>query len=476
MLDINEYNKLLYRQLDKEVKRKEMMTDYGRYLQHSKNTGSESNIELQAATWLANYKGITTSDRFLRTPQGMKEICEGLIPQASKLLRKANKKGAPEETKAELRNARKFLEDCLAECNAALSHSDEDEHLEHGGKWAHHDYIDIKNGRYIYAKDKKSNKKALQKLENLKKIEANNTKYVIDKAHEATQAGANYRLSKQFDPEEKNVSTQEQKKKAEATDKVYRDSFKVASMASMNARDAIKKEAKESAEAKAKRQQIDAETDARKKAANEAKGQAEAEAKAKWQEQKAKEEAAKKQYEKGFQDSVSERSNNEIKAAKTRINAATDPNDEWLVKQANNKYDEELRNSAQQKIDELKKKSIPINSREEAEKKSTKATQESTKKYVEDRDNILKAALKYHDNLLKNGQSLQNWSDEYAWRLDEAYKKFTGSYSGNKHELFSRALDEYEKKNSTVKHSAMTATAMSKEEYEELLKKVESLT
>ena len=354
MLDINEYNKLLYRQLDKEVKRKEMMTDYGRYLQHSKNTGSESNIELQAASWLANFRGLTTSNGFLKTPQGMKEICEGLIPQASKLLRKANKKGAPEETKAELRNARKFLEDCLADANAALQHSDEDpEHLEHGGKWRHHDYIDIKNGKYIYAKDKKLNREALQKLENLKKIEAKNTKYVIDKAHEATQAGANYRLAKQFDPEEKNASTQEQKKKAEETDKIYKDSFRVASMANKNARDAIKKEAKESAEAKAKSQQIDAETDARKKAANEAKGQVEAEAKAKWQEQKAKEEAANKQWEKGFHDSVTEYSNNAVKAAKTRINAATDPDDPWLVKQANIKGKNDIGESAKKKIKEL---------------------------------------------------------------------------------------------------------------------------
>ena len=159
MLDINEYNKLLYRQLDKEVKKKEMMTDYGRYLQHSKNTGSESSVELQAASWLANFRGLTTSNGFLKTPQGMKEICEGLIPQASKLLRKANKKGAPEETKAELRNARKFLEDCLADANAALQHSDEDpEHLEHGEKWRKHKYIRIENGRYIYPEDlKKSN-------------------------------------------------------------------------------------------------------------------------------------------------------------------------------------------------------------------------------------------------------------------------------------------------------------------------------
>lgn len=159
MLDINEYNKLLYKQLDRKAEEKSMISDYGRYLQHSKSKEAESGIELQAASWLANFRGLTTSNGFLKTPQGMKEICEGLIPQASKLLRKANKKGAPEATKAELRNARKFLEDCLADANAALQHSDEDpEHLEHGGKWRHHDYIDIKNGRYIYAKDlKKSN-------------------------------------------------------------------------------------------------------------------------------------------------------------------------------------------------------------------------------------------------------------------------------------------------------------------------------
>lgn len=354
MLDINEYNKLLYRQLDRKAEEKSMISDYGRYLQHSKSKETESGIELQAASWLANFRGLTTSNGFLKTPQGMKEICEGLIPQASKLLRKANKKGAPEETKAELRNARKFLEDCLADANAALEHSDEDpEHLEHGGKWAHHDYIDIKNGRYIYAKDKKPNRKALQKLENLKKIEAKNTKYVVDKAHEATQAGANYRLAKQFDPEEKNASTQEQRKKAEETDKIYKDSFKIASLSNKSARDAIKKEAKESAEAKAKRQQIDAETDARKRAANEAKGQAEAEDKAKWEEQKAKEEAANKQWEKGFYDSLAEYSNNAIKAAKTRINAATNPDDPWLVKQANMKGSDEISESARKRIKEL---------------------------------------------------------------------------------------------------------------------------
>lgn len=354
MLDINEYNKLLYKQLDRKAEEKSMISDYGRYLQHSKSKETESGIELQAATWLANFRGLTTSNGFLKTPQGMKEICEGLIPQASKLLRKANKKGAPEETKAELRNARKFLEDCLADANAALEHSDEDlEHLEHGGKWRHHDYIDIKNGKYIYAKDKKANREALQKLENLKKIEAKNTKYVIDKAHEATQAGANYRLSKAFDPEEKNASTQEQKKKAEATDKVYRDSFAIASLSNKSARDAIKKEAKESAEAKVKRQQIDAETDARKRAANEAKGQAEAEGKAKWEEQKAKKEAADKQYEKGIQDYITEHSNNAVKAAKTRINAATDPDDPWLVKQANMKGSDEVSESARKRIKEL---------------------------------------------------------------------------------------------------------------------------
>lgn len=156
MLDINEYNKLLYRQLDRKAEEKSMISDYGRYLQHSKSKETESGIELQAATWLANFRGLTTSNGFLKTPQGMKEICEGLIPQASKLLRKANKKGAPEETKAELRNARKFLEDCLADANAALEHSDEDpNHLIHGEKWRKHKYIRIENGRYIYPEDLK---------------------------------------------------------------------------------------------------------------------------------------------------------------------------------------------------------------------------------------------------------------------------------------------------------------------------------
>ena len=152
MLNINEYNKLLYQNLDKETKKKEMMSNYGNYIQHSKG-GSESGIELQAATWLANYNGIIRGERFTQTPQGMKQICEGLIPQASKLLRKANKKGAPEETKAELRNARKFLEDCLADANAALQHSDEEGHIEHGQKWRKHKYVRIENGRYIYPED-----------------------------------------------------------------------------------------------------------------------------------------------------------------------------------------------------------------------------------------------------------------------------------------------------------------------------------
>lgn len=363
MLDINEYNKLLYKQLDRKAEEKSIISDYGSYLQHSKSKETESGIELQAATWLANFRGLTTSNGFLKTPQGMKEICEGLIPQASKLLRKANKKGAPEETKAELRNARKFLEDCLADANAALQHSDEDpEHLEHakrrGGR-----YVDITpSGRYIYPEDLERARKAQAKLENLKKIEAKNTKYVIDKAHEATQAGANYRLAKAFDPEEKNTSTQEQRKKAEETDKIYKDSFRVASLSNKSARDAIKKEAKESAEAKAKRQQIDAETDARKRAANEAKGQAEAEGKAKWGEQKAKEEAANKQWEKGFEDSITEYANKAIRGAKDRINAATDPDDPWLQKQANSSgVDREIREPAQKKIEELraaKKKSI----------------------------------------------------------------------------------------------------------------------
>ncbi len=355
MLDINEYNKLLYRQLDKEVKRKEMMTDYGRYLQHSKNTSSESSVELQAATWLANFRGLTTSNGFLKTPQGMKEICEGLIPQASKLLRKANKKGAPEETKAELRNARKFLEDCLADANAALQHSDEDpEHLEHGGKWRHHDYIDIKNGRYIYAKDKKPNREALQKLENLKKIEAKNTKYVVDKAHEATQAGANYRLSKTFDPEEKNTSTQEQKKKAEETDKIYKDSFTIASLSNKSARDAIKKEAKESAEAKAKRQQIDTETDAKKKAGNDAARASQGEAQDLWkkeQEEKKKQDDLKR---KQVIEGQGARIAAETKAKRDRINAATDPDDPYLIKEM--QYFTDTGNLARKKREELLKK------------------------------------------------------------------------------------------------------------------------
>lgn len=156
MLDINEYNKLLYKQLDRKAEEKSMISDYGSYLQHSKSKETESGIELQAATWLANFRGLTTSNGFLKTPQGMKEICEGLIPQASKLLRKANKKGAPEETKAELRNARKFLEDCLADANAALEHSDKDpNYLTHGEKWRKHKYIRIENGRYIYPEDLK---------------------------------------------------------------------------------------------------------------------------------------------------------------------------------------------------------------------------------------------------------------------------------------------------------------------------------
>lgn len=442
MLDINEYNKLLYRQLDRKAEEKSMISDYGRYLQHSKSKETESGIELQAATWLANFRGLTTSNGFLKTPQGMKEICEGLIPQASKLLRKANKKGAPEETKAELRNARKFLEDCLADANAALEHSDKDpEHLEHGGKWRHHDYIDIKNGRYIYAKDKKPNREALQKLENLKKIEAKNTQYVKDKYHEATQAGANYRLAKAFDPEEKNASTQEQRKKAEETDKVFKDSFRIASLSNKSARDAIKKEAKESAEAKAKRQQIDAETDARKRAANEAKGQAEAEAKAKWQEQKVKEEQNKMIYDQ-----------NAIGASKAAEDRAK--------KEKENAY-----NMAQPKT------------REEAEKKSTKATQEKIAEYNSKREQILKDAYEYHEMLKRNGHSLADWSRSFAYDLDNAYKDSFGSYSGDSGASFTKQFEEYAKKREKeVKHSAMAATAMSRDEYEELLKKAESLT
>lgn len=355
MLDINEYNKLLYKQLDRKAEEKNMISDYGRYLQHSKSKDTESGIELQAASWLANFRGLTTSNGFLKTPQGMKEICEGLIPQASKLLRKANKKGAPEETKAELRNARKFLEDCLADANAALQHSDEDpEHLEHGGKWRHHDYIDIKNGKYIYAKDKKPNREALQKLENLKKIEAKNTKYVIDKAHEATQAGANYRLAKQFDPEEKNASTQEQKKKAEETDKIYKDSFRIASLSNKSARDAINKEAKESAEVKAKSQQIDAETDARKKAGNDAARASQGEAQDLWkkeQEEKKKQDDLKR---KQIIEGQGARIAAETKAKKDRISNITDPNDPYLIKEM--QYFTDTGNFARKKREELLKK------------------------------------------------------------------------------------------------------------------------
>ncbi|MBP5594259.1 MAG: hypothetical protein J6Y02_02665 [Pseudobutyrivibrio sp.] len=333
MLDILEFNSRLYSALEKNRKKKVSGLGMEDFLAHSSD-----GIASEISEWLNEYSSAVRDENF-----GKKEA-EPMLIHSAQLLRRGNAAKVSSELLSKLREARTVLSNI---------YEGRDEHLEHGGKWAHHDYIDIKNGRYIYAKDKKPNRKALQKLENLKKIEAKNTQYVVDKAHEATQAGANYRLAKQFDPEEKNASTQEQKKKAEETDKIYKDSFKIASLSNKSARDAIKKEAKESAEAKAKRQQIDAEIDARKRAANEAKGQAEAEAKAKWQEQKAKEEAANKQWEKGFYDSLAEYSNNAIKAAKTRINAATDPDDPWLVKQANMKGSDEISESARKRIKEL---------------------------------------------------------------------------------------------------------------------------
>ena len=273
MLDILEFNSRLYSALEKERNKKVSGLNREDFLAHSSD-----GIAAEISEWLNSYNSAIREDGF-----GKKEA-EPMLIHSAQLLRRGNAAKVSSELLSKLREARTTLSNI---------YEGRDEHLEHGGRWAHHDYIDIINGKYIYAKDKKPNKKSLQKLENLKKINEKNTQYVKDKAHEATQAGANYRLAKQFDPEEKNASTQEQRKKAEETDKIYRDSFRIASLSNKSARDAIKKEAKESAEAKARRQQIDAEIDARKKAGNEAKGQAEAEAKAQWE----KEQNLKKQNE-----------------------------------------------------------------------------------------------------------------------------------------------------------------------------------
>lgn len=421
MLDINEYNKLLYRQLDKEVKKKEMMTDYGRYLQHSKNTGSESNVELQAASWLANFRGLTTSNGFLKTPQGMKEICEGLIPQASKLLRKANKKGAPEETKAELRNARKFLEDCLADANAALQHSDEDpEHLEHGGKWRHHDYIDIKNGRYIYAKD-------LKKSSLLQNIDANK-KPVIKPAgpqgpvatgttkHKAPGMGPReydnvqaVKLSGKDEAVKKEGPIQKRKREEVAKDNVLdKEQQYQESHANAIAFNEKKKQARETAAKGEKREQVLKQISESKEVDDYAKEIAAA-------------------YEKGL-----------IKMDRHKTNGGFDTTKEW---RDNPEYDALL--AAANKAEEYCKKV--------AEESNGATDWWDVRKELEER--ILRPIIDKYTNKQK---------------------------AGNAQKAVTEAEDRERWKRERMQHSdnspSMTATAMSKDEYEELLKKVESLT
>lgn len=437
MLDINEYNKLLYKQLDRKAEEKSIISDYGNYLRHSKSKETESGIELQAATWLANFRGLTTSNGFLKTPQGMKEICEGLIPQASKLLRKANKKGAPEETKAELRNARKFLEDCLADANAALQHSDEDpNHLTHGEKWRKHKYIAIENGRYIYPEDRTTQfRKKNYNNPSSALIGGNNVRnkaFAVD-YHQSKADAGNEELERQKEAGRKQSKslkawTESETNLANARKKELADTIKAENLM----RDVTKAEKKQKEEYQ--------ESHANAIAFNEQKKQA-------------RETAAKGEKREQVLKQISE--SKEIDDYAKEIAAAYE---KGLIKMDRHKTSGGF--------------------------DTTKENWRETGEY----DALLAAADKAEEYCKKVAEESNGATDWYDVRkeleeriLRPIIDKYTNKQkAGNAMKAVKEAEDRERWKREKVQHSdnspSMAATAMSRDEYEELLKKAESLT
>lgn len=237
MLDILEFNASLYSALEKEKKDKEIILNYGKHLAHAR---SESNIELQIANWIAQFKGITQGDEFNKTPEGSKRICEQLIPECAKLIRRANKKGADAEQISQLKNARSFLDSVLEEANKAISsksynqnapsyarHSEEDdEGLQHKNGYKYL-YITDK-GRYVYPEDlkrKREGKAVLAPKADLMKAGENNRQVQIaKKEHEQNlrslkDAKSNQELDAATEKIRKNAAAKEMMRSIVSADK-----------------------------------------------------------------------------------------------------------------------------------------------------------------------------------------------------------------------------------------------------------------
>ena len=155
MLNICEMNEYLYRHLDRENKKKDMVNNYGSYLRHSNEGASSQSITEQANAWLAHFNDMINDDKseLNKSSDSAKAAAEALIPECSKILRKVNAQNAGKDLAKKLVDARKSLEDIR---EAAIAHSamlKEQESLQHGEKWRKHKYIAIENGRYIYPED-----------------------------------------------------------------------------------------------------------------------------------------------------------------------------------------------------------------------------------------------------------------------------------------------------------------------------------
>ena len=358
MLDILEFNAGLYSALEKKRNDKETILNYGRQLQHA---STESNIELQIAEWIANFKGITQSDKFNKTPEGSKEVCEKLIPECAKLIRKANKKKAPQDSIDLLKNARQFLDTTLELANEAISkksynqnapsyarHSEEDDTgLQHKNGYKYLYITD--SGRYVYPEDIKRQKErkpvlmprnemekaananrdlrnAKESHENLKNSIRNASNADVDKiVNQARQNTAAAKLMKSaVDAEKANRLAKQEAARADQNARAY-DNNKAAADAQKRALQSTGPVAQQKIEAaKSNNYQNNRKAEEAQKIANQ---QNSTIGKQKAEEQKAQQ----------YQNNVNASYHYEQdKADRDRLNNVTNPDDKWLNKQAAN--------------------------------------------------------------------------------------------------------------------------------------------